>query len=81
MTQAAPATDGAPASWCRRAGTSPRWWLVLAGAATLLTNFFGIPNEGLAWSNNARGFAGPAKWKDASFNAATVGEQEIKVRY
>ncbi|MGB1231470.1 MAG: DUF2141 domain-containing protein [Winogradskyella sp.] len=31
------------------------------------TNFFGIPNEDYGCSNNARGFMGPPKWKDAKF--------------
>jgi uncharacterized protein (DUF2141 family) len=31
------------------------------------TNWIGIPKEGLASSNNAKGRMGPPKWRDASF--------------
>ncbi|WOC39658.1 DUF2141 domain-containing protein [Polaribacter sp. HL-MS24] len=31
------------------------------------TNFFGIPKEPLGMSNNAKGFMGPPKFKDAKF--------------
>ncbi|GGZ80624.1 DUF2141 domain-containing protein [Algibacter mikhailovii] len=31
------------------------------------TNSFGIPNESYGCSNNARGFMGPPKWKNAKF--------------
>ncbi|QTE23854.1 DUF2141 domain-containing protein [Polaribacter cellanae] len=31
------------------------------------TNFFGIPKEDYGCSNNARGFMGPPKYKDAKF--------------
>jgi uncharacterized protein (DUF2141 family) len=31
------------------------------------TNFLGIPKEDYGCSNNARGFMGPPKWKDAKF--------------
>lgn len=31
------------------------------------SNFIGIPKEDYACSNNARGFMGPPKWKDAKF--------------
>jgi uncharacterized protein (DUF2141 family) len=32
------------------------------------TNIIGIPTEGVACSNNAKGFMGPPKYKDAKFN-------------
>ncbi|MFD1064173.1 DUF2141 domain-containing protein [Winogradskyella litorisediminis] len=31
------------------------------------TNFMGIPREDYGCSNNAKGFMGPPKWKDAKF--------------
>ena len=31
------------------------------------SNFLGIPKEDYGCSNNARGFMGPPKWKDAKF--------------
>ena len=31
------------------------------------TNFFGIPKEPIGVSNNAKGFMGPPKYKDAKF--------------
>ncbi len=31
------------------------------------SNFLGIPKEDYGCSNNARGFMGPPKWKDAQF--------------
>ena len=44
------------------------------------TNFMGIPKEDYGCSNNAKGFMGPPKWKDAKFeinNKSIV--QEIKL--
>lgn len=32
------------------------------------SNFIGIPKEDYGCSNNAKGFMGPPKWKDAKFN-------------
>ncbi|RZS93346.1 DUF2141 domain-containing protein [Aquimarina brevivitae] len=37
----------------------------------LNTNFIGIPSEPYAFSNNATGMFGPAKWEDVKF---TVGD-------
>lgn len=31
------------------------------------TNLFGIPKEDYGFSNNAKGFMGPAKWEDSKF--------------
>ena len=45
------------------------------------TNFLGIPSEGTAASNNAEGFLGPPKFKDAKFNVNGDVEQEIKIEY
>lgn len=35
------------------------------------TNFLGIPNEDYGCSNDATGFMGPPKWKDAKFKLNT----------
>lgn len=37
------------------------------GNGKLDTNFLGIPNEGMASSNNAKGSMGPPKFQDAAF--------------
>jgi len=37
------------------------------GDGEMATNLFGIPTEPFAFSNNAVGKMGPAKWKDAKF--------------
>jgi uncharacterized protein (DUF2141 family) len=37
------------------------------GDGKMKTNALGMPTEPYAFSNNARGRFGPAKWKDASF--------------
>ncbi|WP_299334647.1 DUF2141 domain-containing protein [uncultured Psychroserpens sp.] len=37
------------------------------GNNRLDSNFLGIPKEDYGCSNNARGFMGPPKWKDAKF--------------
>lgn len=37
---------------------------------TIDTNVFGIPSEGLAWSNDARARYGPATWTEAAFSYA-----------
>lgn len=43
------------------------------------TNFFGIPKEPLGMSNNAKGFMGPPKFKDAKFMLQTDKTIAIKV--
>lgn len=46
------------------------------------TGIFGIPTEGLGFSNNAKGSMGPPKYKDASFafpGGALV--QDLKMKY
>lgn len=45
------------------------------------TNFLGIPSEGTAASNNAEGFLGPPKFKDAKFIVNGDVEQENKIEY
>ncbi|WP_138433822.1 DUF2141 domain-containing protein [Winogradskyella algicola] len=35
------------------------------------SNFVGIPKEDYGCSNNAKGFMGPPKWKDAKFDLKT----------
>lgn len=37
------------------------------GNHKLDTNFLGVPKEAYAFSNNAKGFMGPPKWKDVKF--------------
>ncbi len=44
------------------------------------TNPFGIPTEPFAFSNNARGSFGPARWSDAAFTLnAGANVQQIRV--
>ncbi len=43
------------------------------GDGEMDTNPFGMPSEPYAFSNNARGRFGPAKWKDASFEVSAEG--------
>ena len=46
------------------------------------TGMFGIPTEGLAWSNNAKGRLGPAKHKDAAFVfGGGVLTQDLTMKY
>ncbi len=46
------------------------------------TGIFGIPKEGIAWSNNAKGKLGPAKYKDAAFvYSGSVLTQELTMKY
>lgn len=44
------------------------------------TNPFGMPTEPYAFSNNARGNMGPARWDRARFNAAGPVSQTITLR-
>lgn len=41
------------------------------------TNFMGIPKEDYGCSNNAKGFMGPPKWKDAKFELKSDKTIEI----
>ena len=43
------------------------------------TNFLGIPKEDYGCSNNARGFMGPPKYKDAKFNLEADKTITIKI--
>jgi uncharacterized protein (DUF2141 family) len=46
------------------------------------TNFLGIPREGVAVSNNAKGSFGPPKFKDAKFDLSEEGKKlSIRVVY
>jgi uncharacterized protein (DUF2141 family) len=48
------------------------------GNGELDTNFVGIPKEPWAFSNNASGVLGPAKWQQAKFELA--GETVLNIR-
>lgn len=43
------------------------------GDGAMSTNPFGMPTEPYAFSNNAKGRFGPAKWADASFDVGSDG--------
>ncbi len=43
------------------------------------TNFIGIPKEPIGMSNDAKGFMGPPKYKDAKFNLDSDKTISIKV--
>jgi uncharacterized protein (DUF2141 family) len=43
------------------------------------TNFFGIPKEDFGCSNNAKGFMGPPKYKDAKFHLTENKSIKIKI--
>ncbi len=44
-------------------------------------NFLGMPSEGVGASNNAKGFLGPPKFKDAKFVVETNTTQNISIAY
>ena len=44
-------------------------------------NFLGIPKEGAAASNNAKGFMGPPRYKDAKFDFNESTEATIQMLY
>lgn len=50
------------------------------GDGKMGTNPFGIPTEPFAFSNNAKGSMGPAKWADAAFDLNGVTTQQISFR-
>lgn len=52
----------------------------LDGDGKMATNPFGIPTEPYAFSNNAVGSMGPAKWTDAAFDLAGPTTQQITFR-
>jgi uncharacterized protein (DUF2141 family) len=50
------------------------------GDGKMNANPFGIPTEPYAFSNNAKGSMGPARWKDAAFDLPAGGaKQSIKL--
>lgn len=51
------------------------------GNGKLDNNFFGIPTEGTGASNNATGFMGPPKFKDAKFPLNRDTAIAIRIRY
>ena len=44
-------------------------------------NFFGVPTEGTGTSNNATGFFGPPKFREAKFPLARDTAITIRIRY
>ena len=50
------------------------------GDGKMNTNPFGMPTEPFAFSNNARGNMGPARWDAAHFAASGAVEQTITLR-
>ncbi len=51
------------------------------GNGKLNTNFLGIPTEGLGASNDAKGFFGPPKFKDAKFQVISDTSITVHIRY
>jgi uncharacterized protein (DUF2141 family) len=51
------------------------------GNGKLDANFFGIPTEGTGTSNNAAGFLGPPKFRDAKFALNRNTAITIRIRY
>jgi uncharacterized protein (DUF2141 family) len=51
------------------------------GNAKLDANLFGIPTEGTGSSNNANGFLGPPKFRDAKFPLDRDTAITIRIRY
>jgi uncharacterized protein (DUF2141 family) len=49
------------------------------GNGKLDVNFLGIPKEQYGFSNNAKGFFGPAKFAKAKFTHSGVQEIELKL--
>ena len=47
----------------------------------LNTNFIGMPTEGIGASNDAKGFFGPPKYKDAAFSLRRDGVITIRIQY
>ena len=50
------------------------------GDGRMNTNPFGMPTEPYAFSNNARGTMGPAKWDQARFAAAGATAQTVSIK-
>jgi uncharacterized protein (DUF2141 family) len=51
------------------------------GNGKLDANFFGIPSEGTGISNNAVGFLGPPKFRDAKFSLNRDTAITIRIKY
>jgi uncharacterized protein (DUF2141 family) len=51
------------------------------GNGKLDANFFGIPSEGIGISNNAAGFLGPPKFRDAKFSLNRDTAITIRIKY
>jgi len=51
------------------------------GNGKLDNNFFGIPTEGTGASNNATGFMGPPRFRDAKFTLDRDTAITIRIRY
>ena len=51
------------------------------GNGKLDANFFGIPSEGTGVSNNAAGFLGPPKFRDAKLSLNRDAAITIRIRY
>ncbi len=51
------------------------------GNGKLDANFFGIPTEGTGSSNNASGFLGPPKFREAKFSLDRDTAMTIRIRY
>ena len=53
----------------------------LNGNGELDANFLGMPREPWAFSNNAVGRRGPAKWEDAKFEISADTTLEIRLNH
>ena len=53
----------------------------LNGNGEMDSNFVGIPKEPWAFSNNATGRLGPAKWQDAKFEISGDTAEEIRLNH
>jgi uncharacterized protein (DUF2141 family) len=79
----APVSGGAASTTFK--GLAPGRYAIKAfhdvnGDGTMGTNPFGMPTEPFAFSNNAHGNMGPAKWADASFEVkAGANTQTIDI--
>lgn len=51
------------------------------GNRKLDNNFFGVPTEGTGTSNNATGFFGPPKFREAKFHLGRDTAITIRIRY
>ncbi len=75
------AVRGKPGETLRVDGLAPGRYGIKAfhdvnGDGKLNMNPFGMPIEPYAFSNNARGHMGPAKWADAAFEVKAAGASQ-----